>query len=55
MALMSIDNRCEVCKAKPDEPCANTINPGQPLPGHTEHYARALAPGDTARRRKAKA
>jgi hypothetical protein len=52
---MSLEYACEVCEAKPDEPCRNTLHPGRPLPGRHEHYARALPPDDTARRRKAKA
>lgn len=31
---------CPICKAKADQPCLNTITPGQPLPGRTEHYGR---------------
>lgn len=41
---MSVEYRCEVCKAKRGEPCTNTITPGQPLPGRAEHLARALPP-----------
>lgn len=36
-----IENRCEVCKAKPGEPCVNTIRPGEPLPGRDFHAGRA--------------
>jgi len=36
----SLASRCEVCKAKPGQPCTNTIRPGEPLPGRTYHYAR---------------
>ncbi len=35
---------CEVCKAKPGQECSNTINPGRPLPGRGEHFARVLPP-----------
>jgi len=39
----SLAYRCEVCKAKPGQPCTNTIRPGDPLPGRTYHYARTQA------------
>lgn len=32
--------RCGLCKARPGEPCRNTIKPGQPLPGREIHYYR---------------
>jgi len=32
---------CVVCKARPKQPCSNTIRPGEPLPGRSVHYARA--------------
>lgn len=32
-------SKCEICGAKDGE-CVNTIEPGEPLPGRTEHYAR---------------
>lgn len=51
---MSLDYRCEVCRAKPGQPCTNTIDPDQPLPGRGEHHARALEPDDTRRRRLAR-
>jgi hypothetical protein len=31
---------CEICKAKAGDECHNTIRPGEPLPGRSEHYAR---------------
>jgi hypothetical protein len=37
---------CEICGAKqgvkgePDDPCVNTLHPGEPLPGREYHYAR---------------
>lgn len=40
---MSLEWRCEVCKAKPNIPCHNIID-GGPLIGRTEHYARAIPP-----------
>lgn len=42
---MTLNHRCEVCKAKPGQPCVNTINPSLPLPGRGEHLARVLPPG----------
>lgn len=40
--MPDMTERCEICAAKPGEPCHNTISPGQPLPGRTLHYARNL-------------
>jgi len=42
----SLAYRCEVCKAKPGQPCTNTIRPGEPLPGRVYHYARQYAMTD---------
>ncbi len=36
----TLARRCEVCKAKPGQPCTNTILPGEPLSGRDVHYAR---------------
>lgn len=33
-------NKCEICGAKPGDECVNTLHPGEPLPGRTEHIAR---------------
>jgi hypothetical protein len=46
-----IEFRCEVCQAKPGEPCRNTVKPGEPLPGRVEHHARVLAPKRKERKR----
>jgi len=35
-----LDERCDVCKAKPGEACTNTLRPGAPLPGRSVHLAR---------------
>lgn len=35
---------CGICKAKPDQPCTNTIRPGRPLPGREIHIERATRP-----------
>lgn len=32
---------CKICHARPQNPCRNTIQPEQPLPRRTVHYARA--------------
>jgi hypothetical protein len=34
------DEKCPVCGAKPDDPCVNTLHPGQPLPGRIVHMGR---------------
>ena len=31
---------CEICKAKEGQPCHNTINPNEPLPGREYHDGR---------------
>lgn len=47
---MSLDHKCEVCKAKPGQPCVQTVQrkgdstPPAPLVGRGEHYARVLPP-----------
>lgn len=39
----ALTRRCEVCKARPDEDCRNTMVPGTALPGRLVHYARTVA------------
>ena len=39
----ALTRKCEVCKAKPNEECVNTITKGAALPGRLVHYARLLA------------
>lgn len=43
--MTALEYRCEVCKSKPGEPCRNTIEPGEPLPGREFHIARIVSPG----------
>jgi hypothetical protein len=38
--VTALDVHCEVCHAKPGQPCTNTIRPGTPLPGRAHHWAR---------------
>lgn len=38
---------CVICQARPKQPCANRIRPGQPLPGRCVHIARATNAKDT--------
>lgn len=40
----ALKTRCGLCGAKPGEPCRNTIQPGQPLPGREMHFYRAADP-----------
>jgi hypothetical protein len=36
----ALAQRCGLCGAKAGEPCRNTLQPGQPLPGRTVHWFR---------------
>lgn len=36
----AMKTRCGLCGAKAGEPCRNTIQPGQPLPGRQVHHYR---------------
>jgi len=36
----ALSRYCQVCRACPNQPCVNTIKPGEPLPGRAYHYAR---------------
>jgi hypothetical protein len=40
-------NTCEVCGAKPQRPCWNTINSADPLPGRLIHHARTQPKGQS--------
>ena len=35
-----IKEKCPVCGADVDEPCHNTLHPGEPLPGREFHIGR---------------
>ena len=37
----ALTRTCIICKARPNQPCHNTINPNQPLPARIVHIARA--------------
>jgi hypothetical protein len=47
--MTALDHRCEVCNAKPGQPCRNTIQPKEPLPGRATHYARTTKATATER------
>jgi hypothetical protein len=36
----ALHHRCGLCGARPGEPCRNTVQPGQPIPGRTVHLYR---------------
>jgi len=33
---------CDICGARRGEPCRNTIQPNQPLPGRSVHFGRLV-------------
>lgn len=39
----ALTRKCEVCKAKPDADCTDTIRTGYPLAGRLVHFARLAA------------
>lgn len=41
----AMKHTCEICDAKPNRPCWNTIDDAAPLPGRLIHYARLLPKG----------
>jgi hypothetical protein len=40
VVVAALETRCGLCGAKPGEPCRNTIQYGQPLPGREIHHYR---------------
>lgn len=36
----ALDTRCGMCGAEPGQPCHNTLQPGEPLPGRRVHFYR---------------
>lgn len=38
---VDLSRHCIICRARPNQPCRNTIHPGAPLPGRDVHIARS--------------